>query len=191
MDLADLLHGDELFVHVSCRRWFGPRRLALQAPGGLALAQDRVPRLQRVLCRLLGLGRLGRDPAELNIVPQGGGAALVVRRRCLHRRMELTDAAGAVIATVRRTPWSLGRSLELLDRHGHHAGRIRGRMLSTAFSVSGADGAEIATVTGEGLGWRRGAQPGWRIVRHREAGSGSMLMPLAAAFAVHLRWYDR
>lgn len=192
MDLADLLRCDELFVHVSRRRWFGPRRIAVQGRAGLALAQDRVPPLPRVVGRIC-LGWLRLDPAELHIVPQGGGAALVVRRRMfplLPRAIELTDAAGQVIATAHGA-WTLGRGLDLRDRHGKRAGRIRGGILGRGFRVADGDGRELGRLDGEGLGWIRGAQPGWRVTRGADAGASSMLTLLAAALSVHLRWFDR
>lgn len=192
MDLAELLRSDDLFVHVSRRRWFGPRRLAVQARGGLALVQDRVPLLHRVIGRIC-VGWMRLDPAELHIVPQGGGAALVVRRRMfpmLPRAIELTDAAGQVIATAHGA-WTLGRGLDLLDRHGKRAGRIRGGILARSFRVFDAEGRELGRLDGEGLGWIRGSQPGWRVTRGGDAGAGSMLTLLAAAFAVQLRWFDR
>lgn len=192
MDLASLLHSDDLFVHVSRRRWFGPRRLAVQGGGGLALVHDRTSRLQRIVGRIC-LAWLGLEPAELHIVPQGGGAALVVRRRMfpvLPRVFELTDAAGTVIATVRRNPWSLW-SLDIRDRNDHRAGRIRGHLLSRVFTCYNDDERELGTLTGEGLGWTRSQQPGWRITRGSDASAAAMLLLLAAAFAVHLRWYDR
>lgn len=192
MDLGDLLRCDELFVHVSRRRWFGPRRLAVQGRSGLALVQDRVPAYARIVGRIC-LGWLRLDPAELHIVPQGGGAALVVRRRLfpvIPRAIELTDAAGQAIATAHGA-WSLGRGLDLRDRHGKCAGRIRGGILGRSFTIHDGDGRDLGRIDGQGLGWLRAAQPGWRITRGRDAGAGSMLTLLAAAFAVHLRWFDR
>ncbi len=188
MDLTGLLQCDELFVHVSRRRWFGPRRLAVQGGSGLAVVRDGVPRLQRMLSRIC-VGWLGLEPAELHIVPQGGGSALVVRRRMFQpRTVELTDAAGSVIASVRG-----GRllGLDLRDRSGQRVGRIRCAWFSPQYAIHADDGRELGRLAGQGLGWRRSDRPGWRITRGSDASAATMLLLLAAVFAVHLRWYDR
>jgi hypothetical protein len=190
MDLTGLLQCDELFVHVSRRRWFGPRRLAVQGRAGIAVVRDGIPRLQRIISRIC-VGWQGLEPAELYIVPQGGGAALVVRRRMFPlrpRAIELTDAAGTVIASVRGSRLF---GLDLRDRGGRRAGRIRCSWFSAHCDILTEDGREIGQLAGQGLGWRRDDQPGWRITRGRDASAGDMLLLLAAAFAVHLRWYDR